>query len=323
MSDMTHDAGSADGIILDQPPFLFSTAIHKDIGGMADDRLNGTDTQATVRKIIQAKLGMYMTLGSALVAAWADSVKRMTPEQAKQIPDQQETSKFLADTRNKGNGNWHFANLPAATPAYKEGISGTDPHDVVHMLQAAIQTLKGDTPDRFSQLNALRLLVHLTGDVHQPLHVGCSYIRSSADGDVELIIDPAKAKGLRNDIGGNALMISNSKNLHALWDDTLPNGAELADDLTDTDDPDPAMPAGSIVDWPRLWATETVQVAKQAYEGIMAVDLAGDVAPQHHQGGNISIKLPNGYQSHFAPIARRQAAVAARRLAATLKALFP
>ena len=52
---------------------------------------------------------------------------------------------------------------------------GTSSHDIVAALQSCIDVLQGrpaSTPiDLRSREEALRLLAHLVGDLHQPLHV--------------------------------------------------------------------------------------------------------------------------------------------------------
>ena len=76
-----------------------------------------------------------------------------------------------------------------------------------------------------SKRNALKLLVHFLGDIHQPLHVGCGFIDvNGPNGTILIVKDPAIAaqKNLPHDKGGNDLVIDNDrKNLHSFWDFTL------------------------------------------------------------------------------------------------------
>ena len=53
---------------------------------------------------------------------------------------------------------------------------------------------------------ALRLIIHLVGDIHQPLHTS-TLISSSPYSD--------------SDLGGNKFKISGGWNLHSLWDSSL------------------------------------------------------------------------------------------------------
>ena len=65
--------------------------------------------------------------------------------------------------------------FPFQAAAYEERGVGTSDDDIVHILKQCIAVLKGArgasaNPHNFSQREALLLLVHLIGDLHQPLH---------------------------------------------------------------------------------------------------------------------------------------------------------
>jgi hypothetical protein len=79
--------------------------------------------------------------------------------------------------------------------------------------------------DRFSELNALRLVTHLAGDVHQPAHVGCCYIDESSS-PAKLVRKPqvAAQKKLESDQGGNKVLLPmgiSGVSLHSYWDSRL------------------------------------------------------------------------------------------------------
>jgi hypothetical protein len=165
------------------------------------------------------------------VAPWADLVKRK-----KTAPDDKNTKEFLEDPRNIGdhpnateyiNGEWHYADMPLGCKAYdpKSYPKFVRDDDVVHILCTAIEVLQGKS-DRFSSINALRLVVHLVGDVHQPLHVGCSFLTKTKP--VKIVTDPtiiaADEKKFVSDRGGNALLLplgSSGIALHSYWDSKL------------------------------------------------------------------------------------------------------
>ena len=97
-------------------------------------------------------------------------------------------------------GNWHFINLNLEDD--KSDIPKRCPHNNcaparIHLF--AVQ-LAAKTPDmQWSDLDALRYVIHLVGDVHQPLHT---------------VTD--------DDLGGNCEIlpfpIQRADNLHAVWD---------------------------------------------------------------------------------------------------------
>jgi hypothetical protein len=97
-------------------------------------------------------------------------------------------------------GNWHYIDL--ALQDNKSDIPRRCPHE--NCAPARVHFFAGQlgstTPDRrWSELDALRYLVHLVGDIHQPLHAV-----SDADlgGLCERLVPP----------------VGQAKNLHGLWD---------------------------------------------------------------------------------------------------------
>src|SRR6185369_9914184 len=78
---------------------------------------------------------------------------------------------------------------------------------------------------KMTDAQALAFLIHLVGDLHQPLHVGCGFYRLDDHQIVELVRDPAEASGLPHDAGGNNLVWGHSgrfqPEFHAFWDDDL------------------------------------------------------------------------------------------------------
>lgn len=96
--------------------------------------------------------------------------------------------------------NWHYIDL--ALEDSKSDIPARCPHE--NCVPARVHLFAGrlgsTTPDRrWSELDALRYLVHLVGDIHQPLHAV-----SDADlgGLCERLVPP----------------VGQAKDLHALWD---------------------------------------------------------------------------------------------------------
>src|SRR5262249_38999733 len=134
---------------------------------------------------------------------------------------------FLLDSRNQQNECWHFVELPLGAEGYDRVRypKFTALTDLVQMSQQCIQVLQGSS-DRFSEANALRLLVHLIGDLHQPLHCGCCYLQPvNGPEAAQLVADPeaAAVSDLESDWGGNALMlpIGGGVSLHHYWDSDL------------------------------------------------------------------------------------------------------
>lgn len=151
------------------------------------------------------------------VAGWADRLRGNIPNA------DDETRRFLADNRNRSRGTWHYVNIPHAASGYsrEDYPEFTRDDDVVQMIRHCVLVLKGES-DRFSELNALRWLSHLVGDVHQPIHVGCGYLDESSD-PARLVFDPefVAENNLEHDRGGNRIKLPIGASLHSYWDSRL------------------------------------------------------------------------------------------------------
>jgi len=101
---------------------------------------------------------------------------------------------------------WHYVTIPEGE-TYES--SDKEPKgDVIWALNKFIGELKSDTLTMEEQQHALKSLVHLVGDIHQPLHVG--------DG---------------TDKGGNDVKLKyfwKSSNLHRVWDSGMIDGQNLS-----------------------------------------------------------------------------------------------
>lgn len=76
--------------------------------------------------------------------------------------------------------SYHFADVAIQHDHYERSYAGTNSHDIVSAINAAIAVLKDrPAPSPFSirdKKEALFLLAHFVGDLHQPLHVGAIYL---------------------------------------------------------------------------------------------------------------------------------------------------
>src|SRR5262249_46797677 len=76
--------------------------------------------------------------------------------------------------------SYHFTDVAIQHCDYSRNYTGTSNHDVVGAINAAIAVLQvRPAPMPFSirdKKEALFLLAHFVGDLHQPLHVGAIYL---------------------------------------------------------------------------------------------------------------------------------------------------
>jgi hypothetical protein len=102
--------------------------------------------------------------------------------------------------------DWHWVTVPDSS-TYAQSAKNPE-GDVVEAIERMKATLRSDTATMEHKRSALRMLVHLVGDIHQPLHVG--------RGD---------------DKGGNDFQVrwfKNGSNLHRVWDSGMIDERKLS-----------------------------------------------------------------------------------------------
>jgi S1/P1 Nuclease len=164
---------------------------------------------------------------------------------------------------------FHFADVSILKDGYDRRYVGTSDHDVVSAINACIAVLQGrPAPSPFSikdEKEALFLLAHFVGDIHQPLHVGAIYLDSNG-----MRVDP-DAIGLHADNethGGNSIDIKiGQPNLHAEWD-AIPKEWVTPDAAMVKEAGDLQPTSGPINGWAAIWASEAVKEAQAAFEGL-------------------------------------------------------
>lgn len=217
---------------------------------------------------------------------------------------------------------YHYADVALQREHYRRGLTGTHDHDVVAALQAAIAVLQGrPSPPPLSLANrreALALLVHLVGDIHQPLHMGALYL--DAQGQA---LDP-DALGLRgaaldaaSNRGGNVITLPGG-NLHTFWD--LSPRLLTLQDLAALPDLARQVPAdsGPPSQWPLHWADESLLATRAIY-----LDVSLSASHSNSKGPQWAATLPGDYAQRSRDITRQQLARAGARLAELLRALWP
>lgn len=285
MTKLRPIAGSVSCLLLfSAPAFAWGPEGHALVGKIADQLLAGTNAGAKVDAI----LGTY-TLEDA--AKWPDCVRSVHKEDSgdfKFVPDKYtapctafETADETARMEDYAKRNWdtfpyrpghgdheayHFADIPIQDGAYAPTDIGASDHDVVHAINAAIAELTHQpVPVPFSikdDKEAILMLAHFVGDLHQPLHVGADYL--DASGNPVNPSTPSEADA-DNTAGGNLIAVGRGE-LHHEWD-TIPRELETADigalvREAKTVAIPPDVPVGQ---WAAAWASEGVIAAGHAY----------------------------------------------------------
>ncbi len=308
---------------------------HQTVGRIAQLFLQDDNAQTTLDKI-QAILKPGESLAS--IATWADTVKRVHFGPDVVVSDK-DTQAFRRDLRNKNNRVWHFDDLPLDCLSYDacdvNPIKFTTPTDIVHMINTSIGALRAtSSPARFSKRNALRLIAHLVGDLHQPLHVGSGYIDAEGTEDSIVIARPPqdiKAHDFPSDHGANHLLINGiaDQDLHFHWDsdlvDLAGNGAGVnmfASTLKSSIAVDTNWNTqGQFLTWAKQWASDTVkQSADHAYSMVSITAALGD--DPEADTTKFAIELGNGYDSANRDVVETQLVKAGYRLAKLLEAIL-
>ena len=307
---------------------------HQTVGAIADQRIAGTNAEAKVREILGTSLRVS--------AVWADCAKGVEKKGAKFtytasgkrkecVPF--ETSAGKAEMANFVRRNWdncaplpdedrchkqyHYTDVSNLRNHYAKGLVGTSNHDIVSAIGAAVAVLQGKpAPAPFninSNKEALRLLAHYVGDIHQPLHVAAIYL--DQDGN---IVDPDHGSFERNTEtrGGNEIL-DGADSLHFEWDHVSEDlSADELDEQAIALAREVPTTKGPVSNWSTKWASDTMLAAKPAFKGLT---FSHEDVEQHHW----LVTLSDGYSETRGAVQRRQLIKAGARLAQVLEAIWP
>lgn len=208
---------------------------HRVVGQIAENHLTPKAAKA-VRDLLGPD-------SLAEVANWADEIR--------------------SDPSWKRADPWHYVNIPdGQTYATMEKNPGGDIFEALGRFEA---TLRDRNAPRQQRIEALKFLVHMIGDLHQPLHAG-----------------------KRDDLGGNRVSVrwfrsAEATNLHAVWDDLLIDYEKLS--FTEwTRFLDDATPA-EIKDWQSTsydaWMAESQALRQACYDFRPELPLSYDYVFRH------------------------------------------
>ncbi|MFL6603735.1 MAG: S1/P1 nuclease [Steroidobacteraceae bacterium] len=212
---------------------------------------------------------------------------------------------------------YHYADVAIQHQTYRTGFEGTRDDDIVAAVIAMTHVLKGDpAPAPFDikdKSEALRLLVHYVGDLHQPLHVGAIYLdaQGSEINPDKSTFDPDTATR-----GGNSISVKSSKaNLHATWD-AVPALLTPSHVKTAWVSAARAIPSstGSDFNWPKQWGSESVAQANLALSIL-------NYGPK--TGTHWTVALPASYSTQMKSIKKTQLTRGGARLAQLLQDIWP
>lgn len=259
--------------LVPSPAFAWGKTGHRVVAAIADTQLSGL-----ARAHIEQILGPGESLDEA--ANWPDEM-RSAPGQFWQ----------------KTSVPWHYMDFNGLI--YDHAPPEGDALDALNHFTGVLKDPSASLADK--QL-ALRFVVHLVGDLHQPLHVGRV-----------------------GDEGGNKIKLTffgKPSNLHVVWDSGLPDNEQLS--FTEfAAKLERHLSNQQLIDWwdinPRDWVSESAQVREQIY-----ADLPRAKKPdgKKRKGEEALPDVSYSYVYKFQPLMERQLQRGGVRLAAYLNAIF-
>jgi hypothetical protein len=323
---------------------------HRAVGAIAAKLLKGS--------VAEQRIAALLLPGETLesIAVWADCVKGTWCG-----PQTDEMAAYVA--ANPKHSEYHYTDVPFQLNAYHDHAPGTADDDIVQTLKSAILVLQGKAtpqtnPHKFTPRQALLVVAHLAGDIHQPLHVGAAYV----DKDGRFVVPKTQAAidelNIFDARGGNNLLLddalvtatgdrhipaaaepksaanaSKTKPFHSYWDTTVVDYAFRRSGTRTPEqfaqyaiDRKPAVPVntGDAITWPYQWANDSLAIAKLAHMDVTP----GAASTQKSKSTGESYKVwtlavPDDYPVPSSALARQQLIKGGYNLAALLKEIWP
>ena len=245
------------------PAFAWGKTGHRVVAAIADAQLSGL-ARAHVKEI----LGRAESLDEA--ANWPDEMRS-----------------FPSPFWQKTSTPWHYVTLNGVI--YDHAPPQGDALEALNKYSATLRDPNASLADK--QL-ALRFVVHIVGDLHQPLHVGKCCDKGGND---------VKVKWFGRDL-----------NLHSVWDSALVDEQQLSFTEMTAKLQRHTSNADVIAWWdinPRDWMSESAQIRDTIY-------------PRPSNDTKKPPELSYSYVFENTPIMERRLKQAGVRLAAYLNALY-
>ncbi|MBV8846896.1 MAG: S1/P1 nuclease [Bryobacterales bacterium] len=194
--------------------------------------------------------------------------------------------------------NWHYIDIPFSPDG--AALEAVKPPNALTELRRILKEINQPGNDLVASYD-LPWLIHLEGDVHQPLHCTSRFVQSQPKGDA----------------GGNNVFVTPGRNLHALWDDAAGSdasdayvnrfAAEITAEFVKRRGRHPRVSKD-----PKRWVREGFELAKSD-----VYTFGSGTGSREHP-----LALPEQYFADARRVARRQLALAGFRLAAILNEQF-
>jgi hypothetical protein len=209
----------------------------------------------------KARAAILSILGNetlAMASNWADFIK--------------------SDSNNSYLGPWHYLNVNGglSKEEFQNWLKADTAVDAYTKINFLVAQLKNRHLHIDKKKFYLRLLIHIVGDIHQPLHVGHA-----------------------DDQGGNKIKItwfSEASNLHSVWDDKLIDMQKLS--YTEYTRAINHVSGKQLIDWQRQplsdWLFESYEIAGNLYTEITQPDQKLGYRYNYDHLGTLNIQLLKG-----------------------------
>ncbi len=284
----------------DQGHMTVAYLAYKQLNPTARDRVNAllklnpkyADWDATIKQQLpnasQSDHDMYIFM---IAATWPDQIKRDKTYTSDGTQGGNRPDGSPDPTRNTGYDDmlmhkyWHFIDTPFSTDG--TALPPIPTPNVQDRIAVFRGVLASSDPDALKSYD-LSWLLHLVGDVHQPLHATTRVSSTDPEGDA----------------GGNLVKLSCTKcELHATWDDLIGTSSNLKTIANKAKKMPKADPALSGKSDEKVWIDESFQAAKQqVYVSPVAA-------------GDGPFTLTPAYKSAAGKLAQQRVALAGARLA--------
>ena len=194
--------------------------------GPTGHRVTGWIAEQHISKKVKKELARILDDQSlAMASTWMDEIR--------------------SDSSYDYTSDWHWVTIPEGL-TYQQSEKNKN-GDLLQTIERLTSALKSKSLTTSEEREYLKMLIHLIGDIHQPLHVGGG-----------------------NDRGGNDIKVTwfrRQSNLHRVWDsdmidDTRLSYTELAASLEKPD-------AATVSSWQKSdiysWAKESMRYRESVY----------------------------------------------------------
>mgnify|MGYP001950148424 CR=1 FL=1 len=206
---------------------IWSKTGHRVVGDVAQEHLS-RKAKKTISKILKGQ-------SLAAVSNFGDEIK--------------------ADRQFRKFSAWHYVNFPADKD-YKD-VEPSEHGDLVMGINTCISIIKNPNSSEADVAFYLKFLVHLIGDLHQPMHVG-----------------------RLEDKGGNDIQVQwfgQGSNLHRVWDSNMINDYGMS--FTELSDKLPMLSKNQIKELQKGdvydWVEESQDIANELYDSVTVGEKIG------------------------------------------------